>query len=80
MKVRMKVGISGTRDGVPWPGIGEILDTDPREAAELVQLGHADPVETEADDASSVDPGTPAKAAPRRRRTAVKDSGEAGVR
>jgi hypothetical protein len=72
MKIRMRTGISGMRDGHSWPTRGEILDTDPREAAELIAQGHAEPVE---DDAPAADP--PAAPAPRRRRRAAETSGEA---
>lgn len=72
MKIRMKTGMSGMRDGHPWPPAGDILDTDPREAAELVAQGHAEYVE---DDAPVAEP--PAPPAPRRRRRTAETSGEA---
>lgn len=44
MKVRMKVGISGTRSGEDWPGPGGILDVDDEEGAALCAGGLAEPV------------------------------------
>lgn len=44
MKVRMKVGISGTRGGTEWPGPGEVLEVDDQEGMALCQGGLAEPV------------------------------------
>lgn len=44
MKVRMKVNISGTRDGEPWPPIGECVVVPDTEGAELCANGYAEPV------------------------------------
>jgi hypothetical protein len=39
--VRMVVQITGTRNGVDWPGYGEILAATPTEADELIAAGMA---------------------------------------
>lgn len=44
MKVRMKVDMSGTRNGQPWPPRGEVADVDDREGADLCAAGIAEPV------------------------------------
>lgn len=44
MKIRMKVEVSGTRDGQQWPGRGETLDVDDSEGAQLCAAGLATPV------------------------------------
>ena len=40
-KVEMLVLISGTRNGVDWPGVGEPIDVPAQEAADLVANGFA---------------------------------------
>lgn len=50
MRVRMKVDVSGARDGQPWPGRGKAVDLPDEEAASLCAAGMAEPVaDTEAD-------------------------------
>lgn len=44
MKVKMKIAISGTRNGEPWPRTGEKTDLPDQEAAELCAAGLAEPV------------------------------------
>lgn len=44
MKVRMKVGISGTRSGADWPLPGGVLEVDDAEGAHLCAGGLAEPV------------------------------------
>jgi len=44
MKVRMKVGISGTRSGEDWPPPGGTLDVDDEEGMQLCNGGLAEPV------------------------------------
>lgn len=44
MRVRMKVDISGARDGKPWPARGEVADLPDDEAAGLCESGMAEPV------------------------------------
>ena len=46
MKVKMIVSITGTRDGVDWPGIGEVVDLPDAEALDLVAVGYAAPAKT----------------------------------
>ena len=38
-KVQIIVGISGARDGVEWPKVGEFLTVPKDEADDLVRLG-----------------------------------------
>ena len=44
MKVRMRVGISGTRSGQDWPQPGGILECSNEEGAQLCASGIAVPV------------------------------------
>ena len=44
MKILMKVAVSGTRNGVPWPPRGAVLDVDDNEGAQLCAGGLAEPV------------------------------------
>lgn len=44
MRVRMRVNITGTRDGQDWPRIGDTLDVPDLEGAELCANGMAEPV------------------------------------
>lgn len=44
MKVRMKVGMSGTRNGEDWPPLGGELEVDDDEGAQLCAGGLAEPV------------------------------------
>jgi len=43
MKVRMRVGISGTRSGEAWPQPGQILECSAEEGAQLCANGIAVP-------------------------------------
>lgn len=43
-RVKMLARLSGTRDGVAWPDLGEELDVPDGEAATLEALGHAERV------------------------------------
>lgn len=43
MKVRMRVGISGTRSGEAWPQPGEVLECSLEEGRQLCQAGIAVP-------------------------------------
>lgn len=45
MKVRMRITISGSRDGEAWPKVGEVVDLPDDEAVEMLQKGHAAPLE-----------------------------------
>jgi hypothetical protein len=44
MRVKMKVAVSGARDGQSWPGIGEEIDLPDEEAAGYLAAGMAAPV------------------------------------
>ena len=44
MKIRMKIQLTGTRDGVRWPKVGEVVDLPDHEAARLCANGRAEPV------------------------------------
>lgn len=44
MRVRMKAGITGTRDGSPWPPIGGEIVVPDIEGATLCSQGLAEPV------------------------------------
>lgn len=57
MKIRMKVDVSGSRDGMPWPRRGGVVDLEDDEAAQLCRAGMAEPV---AEDAR-VETATPPK-------------------
>ncbi|MFG3180058.1 hypothetical protein ACGFZC_34070 [[Kitasatospora] papulosa] len=52
MKVRMKVTVSGTRDGEPWPEKGKTVDLPDAEARQLLAGGLAEEPDAEAADAS----------------------------
>jgi topoisomerase IA-like protein len=60
MKVRMKVDISGARDGQSWPARGETADLPDEEAASLCASGMAEPVT--ADDVETATPPDDAEA------------------
>ncbi len=44
MKVRMKVDLSGTRDGLTWPPRGSIMEMPDDEARGYISAGMAEPV------------------------------------
>lgn len=44
MKIRMKITVTGTRNGVDWPNKGTILDLPDDEARHYVEAGMAEPV------------------------------------
>lgn len=44
MKVKMKVDISGSRNGQPWPARGETVELPDAEGADLCAAGMAEPV------------------------------------
>lgn len=48
MKVRMKIHITGTRNGLRWPPIGGEVDLPANEASDLVAQGFAEAVEVKA--------------------------------
>lgn len=47
MRIRMKVEMSGTRNGEPWPKRGEVAELPTAEAAHLVGAGIAEQVPDE---------------------------------
>lgn len=44
MKIRLKTVITGLRNGVPWPAVGETTEIPDNEAAEMCGAGLAEPV------------------------------------
>lgn len=38
--VRLLVSLTGTRDGIPWPAIGEVVELPAVEAAQYAALGY----------------------------------------
>jgi hypothetical protein len=44
MKVRMRVGISGTIDGQDWPAVGGEIEVSNVEGADMCARGLAEPV------------------------------------
>lgn len=44
MRVRMKVEMSGTRNGAPWPPRGETVEVGDVEGADMCAAGLAEPV------------------------------------
>ncbi|MFI0900568.1 hypothetical protein [Streptomyces sp. NPDC020983] len=50
MKVRMKVEVSGNRDGQSWPSRGGTIDLPKSEAMQLCSNGMAVPVDSSDDD------------------------------
>lgn len=47
MRVRLAVDMSGTRNGVPWPSRGRIVELDDDEALSMLQSGMAEAVKAE---------------------------------
>jgi len=48
MKIKMRVSITGTRDGQEWPAAGETIDLPADEANALVDAGLAEAASTAA--------------------------------
>lgn len=44
MKVKLRVQLSGTRDGVPWPAVGSVVELPDDEARDMLTSGTAEPV------------------------------------
>jgi hypothetical protein len=55
MLVKMRTQIGGTRNGVPWPARGGLIDVPPHEAADLIAAGYAQEAES-GQDAPPADP------------------------
>lgn len=71
MKVKLNVGLTGTRNGEDWPAKGEVVDLPDAEAVDMLNAGLALPVKDEAeqataqpDDAERAVAKRPAKKAP----------------
>lgn len=70
MRVRMKVTISGTRNGETWPERGGIKELPDGEAKYMVSVGLAEEVDEdggEAAEENAANPGEPEKATGRRK-------------
>lgn len=61
MKVRLKVTISGSRDGKPWPQYGSVVDLPADEAAAMCQTGSAEPYTSSDDDVETRPDAAPAE-------------------
>ncbi|MFJ8153962.1 hypothetical protein [Streptomyces sp. NPDC094468] len=61
MKVRIKGDISGSRNGVPWPKRGEVIDLPDDEATGLCRSGLAVPVTEVQDDVEEAVPAADAE-------------------
>lgn len=60
MKIKLKVTLSGTRDGIEWPPVGGSVDLPEAEAAQMIAAGLASavtpaPVETATANTSTVE-------------------------
>lgn len=66
MRVTMKASVSGSRNGVSWPKIGETVDLPDDEAAQLCAARIAEPAGEEEPEKAVVEDDTE-KAAPRRK-------------
>jgi hypothetical protein len=64
MRVRMKVAISGTRDGESWPARGGVVDLPDEEARHMIAGGLA--VEDDGAEEHATVPGSPEKATGRK--------------
>ncbi len=77
MKVRMRVMLTGTRDGAPWPQPGEVIDVPAAEADDLERIGVAERVSAKStitpEVALAPEPETAAAPKPRARRAAKSD-------
>lgn len=56
MKIRMKVDISGTRNGEPWPAKGEIIDLPADEAQSLIDGNMAETIAKTKTETAAVEP------------------------
>ena len=72
MKIKMRVSITGTRDGQEWPAAGETIDLPADEATALVDAGLAEAASTAAtakvETAAVEAPETAAEPKPRARK------------
>jgi hypothetical protein len=56
MKIRLRVDVSGTRNGVPWPPRGSVIDLPDDEAVQYCAGGMAIPVAEPEPVETAVDP------------------------
>jgi hypothetical protein len=68
MKIRMKIYIAGTRDGVAWPSAGGVVELPDHEAMRLCANGRAEPVEDRDGDVEKAVAPEPEKRRPGRPR------------
>lgn len=66
MRVRMKVAISGSRNGEDWPPVGREIDLPDDEAAHLIAQGLAEEPSDEDDETGAPETATPPDGAERR--------------
>ncbi|MGA5330955.1 hypothetical protein ACPCJT_20220 [Streptomyces griseoincarnatus] len=76
MRVRMRVTISGTRDGEPWPERGSVVDLPDDEAKAMVAGGLAEEASSEPAEEQAVNPAEPEKATGRRGKPMTKSTVE----
>lgn len=62
MKVRMKVDVSGSRNGQPWPARGGVVDVPNDEGVHLCSVGMAEPVAEESEPETATAPDAPENA------------------
>ena len=55
MKVRLRLQLTGTRDGEPWPPPGTVVDLPDHEAADLVAAGLAADPDEDVEDRDDLD-------------------------
>ncbi|MFD5573981.1 hypothetical protein [Streptomyces cadmiisoli] len=68
MRIRMKVSISGTRNGKSWPERGGTVELPDDEARQMVAAGLAEDHDGEDDgEENAANPGEPEKATGRRK-------------
>ncbi|WP_371528379.1 hypothetical protein OG302_22315 [Streptomyces sp. NBC_01283] len=68
MRVRMKVTISGTRDGQPWPERGGAVELPDDEAGQMIAAGLAEEHDGEEPaEENAANPAEPEKATGRRK-------------
>ncbi|MEU7293335.1 hypothetical protein AB0A76_09045 [Streptomyces exfoliatus] len=72
MRIRMRVKISGTRDGVEWPDKGGFVDLPDAEAAQLLRDRVAEPLPALPVEETATATNDAEQAAPARRRTQAK--------
>jgi hypothetical protein len=76
MRVRMRVTISGTRDGEPWPERGSVVDLPDAEAKAMVAGGLAEEASNDKVEEQAVNPVEPEKATGRRGKPMTKSTVE----